>query len=111
MTSAAQRNQFLVTGAVRQGVELEDVKFDPVGSRSLKGVSEPVTLYEVRSGEERAVRTPDPVCGMELDEQTAEARLVWEGERLLFCSESCLRRFLENPGRYAVGPTDGGIEA
>jgi class 3 adenylate cyclase len=100
VTSAAQRHQFLVTDAVRQAVDLEGVEFDLVGSRSLKGVSEPVDLFEVRTGEERAIRTPDPVCGMELDEDSAEARLAWQGRHLLFCSEGCLRRFLQDPDRY-----------
>ena len=102
VTSAAQRNQFLVTDAVREAVDLEGVTFDPAGSRSLKGVSEPVDLFEVRTGEERVPRTADPVCGMELDDDSAEARLVWHGQRLLFCSEECLRRFLQDPDRYPL---------
>jgi class 3 adenylate cyclase/DNA-binding transcriptional MerR regulator len=107
VTSAAMRNQFLVTDAVRQAVDLEGVEFDLVGSRSLKGVSEPVDLFEVRTGEERSVRTPDPVCGMELDEESAEARLAWQGQQLLFCSEECLRRFLQDPDRYRLpDPSD-----
>jgi len=102
VTSAAQRNQFLVTDAVRQSVDLDGVEFELVGSRSLKGVSEPVDLFEVRSGEERTARTPDPVCGMELDDDSAEARLAWQGRHLLFCSEGCLRRFLQDPDRYPL---------
>jgi adenylate cyclase len=105
VTSAAQRNQFLVTDAVRQTVDLDGITFEEVGARSLKGVSEPVDLYEVRSGDGRAVRAADAVCGMELDEDTAEARLVWEGRPLLFCSQNCLRLFLENADRY-VGSAD-----
>src|SRR5881227_333463 len=58
VTSAAQRNQFLVTGAVREVVEQDGIEFDSVGSRSLKGISEAVDLYEVRTGEERKPRTP-----------------------------------------------------
>src|SRR5204863_7708914 len=56
VTSAAERNQFLVTDAVRQSVDLPGIEFEGVGSRSLKGVSEPVELYDVRSGEGRARR-------------------------------------------------------
>jgi adenylate cyclase len=100
VTSAAARNQFLVTDAVRETVDLDGVEFDHIGSRSLKGVSEPVDLFEVRTAEERVLRTADPVCGMELDEDTAEARLVWHDRPLLFCSEGCLRRFLQDPDRY-----------
>jgi adenylate cyclase len=106
VTSAAERNQFLVTDAVREAVDLEGIEFEDVGSRALKGVSEPVELYEVRSGVRRAMRAADPVCGMELDEETAEARLAWEGQPLLFCSQNCLRLFLENPGRHVAGPAE-----
>jgi adenylate cyclase len=102
VTSAAERNQFLVTNEMRQAVALEGIEFDAVGSRSLKGVSEPVDLFEVRTGDERTMRTPDPVCGMELDEDSAEARLVWQGQPLLFCSEGCLRRFLKDPHHYPL---------
>src|SRR5947209_3679355 len=108
VTSAAERNQFLVTDAVREAVDLEGIEFEDVGSRSLKGVSEAVELYEVRTGDGRTLRAADPVCGMELDEETSEARLAWEGRPLLFCSENCLRRFLESPGRYDVGPVEAG---
>jgi YHS domain-containing protein len=44
---------------------------------------------------------------MELDEDSAEARFVWHGQRLLFCSEGCLRRFLQDPDRY---PLPAGLE-
>ena len=64
-------------------------------------MSEPVELLEVVTAEGRILRTPDPVCGLELDEETAEARLAWEDRILLFCSENCLRRFLQDPDRYA----------
>jgi Cu+-exporting ATPase len=66
-----------------------------------------VDLFEVRTGEERVLRTADPVCGMELDEDTAEARFVWRDRPLLFCSEGCLRRFLNDPDRY---PLPAGLE-
>jgi adenylate cyclase len=102
VTSAAERNQFFVTDAVRRSVDLDGVLFEAAGSRSLKGVSEPVELFEVRTREHRIVRTHDPVCGMELDEDSAEGQLVWRGRHRLFCSEGCLRRFLQNPERYPV---------
>jgi len=105
VTSAAKRNQFLVTDAVRDAVDLEGIRFEGVGSRSLKGVSEPVDLYEVLTSDGRVLRTADPVCGMELDEASADAELAWRGRRLLFCSEECLRRFLANPERYVPSGT------
>jgi adenylate cyclase len=101
VTSAAKRNQLVITNAVRQELHEPDVQFESLGPHTLKGVSEPVELFEVRGATARRVRIADPVCGMELDEATSDAELSWEGRRLLFCSEGCLRRFLENPERYA----------
>jgi len=43
------RDQFLVTDAFPGAVELEEVVFESIGSRSLKGVSKPVELFEVRT--------------------------------------------------------------
>jgi YHS domain-containing protein len=72
----------------------------PAGTRSLKGLTEPVTLFELRRPADGPAKVADPVCGMELDEDTSETQLSWDGGRLLFCSERCLRRFLDHPDRY-----------
>lgn len=95
VTSAAARNQFLVTDALRSAVSRRDLDVVPVGRRDLKGVQEPVELFEVLAGDDPEGRHTDPVCGMELDEDSAEARLTWRDARLLFCSQRCLRLFLE----------------
>jgi Cu+-exporting ATPase len=42
----------------------------------------------------------DPVCGMELDEETAAASSEYDGDTYFFCSESCLREFEADPERY-----------
>jgi YHS domain-containing protein len=44
---------------------------------------------------------------VELDEATGEAKLSWRGRRRLFCSETCLRRFLESPDRYEPSEAPG----
>jgi class 3 adenylate cyclase/YHS domain-containing protein len=105
VTSAATRNQFLVTDAVREQLDGLDLEVVPIGARSLKGFSEDVELFEIPRGEAPDTRTMDPVCGMELDDATAAAHLAWQGGSLLFCSEGCLRRFLERPDRYAPADT------
>ena len=44
----------------------------------------------------------DPVCGMEVDERQAEPyQTLYEGEKYLFCSESCKTAFESNPEKYA----------
>lgn len=99
VTSVAARSQFLVTDAIRRSVSGEHVEFVPAGTHTLKGVSEPVELFDVRTADDPTSRHTGPVCGMELDEDSAEGQIDWLGERLLFCSERCLRLFLERSGR------------
>jgi len=107
VAAAATRHQFLVTDAVQRQLDGLDIEVVAVGARPLKGLSEEVELFELHREGLRRARVMDPVCGMELDEATAEANLAWHGQRLLFCSEPCLRRFLDNPERYEVRSSGG----
>jgi YHS domain-containing protein len=43
----------------------------------------------------------DPVCGMQVDEQTAAGRSEHEGRTYYFCSAGCKEKFDQDPGRYA----------
>jgi YHS domain-containing protein len=45
----------------------------------------------------------DPVCGMDVDERTAEASAEYEGRRYYFCSAACAAAFDQDPRRY-IGP-------
>ena len=44
----------------------------------------------------------DPVCGMRVDEWTAEFLFERHGLRHVFCSRRCLDRFSADPDRYAA---------
>ncbi len=43
----------------------------------------------------------DPVCGMRVDEWTAEISTTFAQERYVFCSQRCLDRFAAGPQQYA----------
>jgi YHS domain-containing protein len=43
-------------------------------------------------------KVTDPVCGMQIDSQTAAAQSQFEGETYYFCSKECARVFDANPG-------------
>jgi heavy metal translocating P-type ATPase len=45
------------------------------------------------------VRT-DPVCGMEVNPETAAGSITHDGIDYLFCSQSCLQAFRHDPARY-----------
>ncbi len=42
----------------------------------------------------------DPVCGMRVDEWTAEVFTEYNQQRYVFCSHRCLERFQAAPSRY-----------
>src|SRR5688572_13295336 len=43
----------------------------------------------------------DPVCGMQVDEQTAAGSSVFESRTHYFCSTGCKKKFDSNPSAYA----------
>jgi Cu+-exporting ATPase len=43
----------------------------------------------------------DPVCNMEIDEQSAAGRSEYQGQTYYFCSQSCKKEFDQNPQQYA----------
>ncbi|MFM8943836.1 MAG: YHS domain-containing protein [Actinomycetota bacterium] len=42
----------------------------------------------------------DPVCGMEVDPDTAQWRTEFGGQTYAFCAKGCLDDFLEDPTRF-----------
>jgi len=42
----------------------------------------------------------DPVCNMEIDEQSAAGRSQYQGDTYYFCTESCKNEFDQNPQQY-----------
>jgi P-type Cu+ transporter len=42
----------------------------------------------------------DPVCGMEVDPQTARHVTVHEGKAFYFCAPGCRKAFEADPQRY-----------
>jgi len=44
----------------------------------------------------------DPVCGMELEPDTAEYTVDYDGRTYYFCSADCLEAFEDSPEEYAA---------
>lgn len=42
----------------------------------------------------------DPVCGMEVDEETAPASTEYKGQTYYFCSQACKEGFEEELGEF-----------
>ena len=99
--SQAQRCQLVVTSAIRDAAgQHDDLVWESLGVRSLKGFSQPVELFAMDLTTLGAVRRTDPVCGMALDPQGERIQLEWHGDSYEFCSESCKAQFAANPGRF-----------
>ena len=101
VATQATPHQILITAAARTEIgALSQVTFTPLAARPLKGLTEDLELFEVRSEHRRSgERVRDPICGMEMAPTDVAARLVVKGREVAFCCERCLRVFLEAPQR------------
>jgi Cu+-exporting ATPase len=43
----------------------------------------------------------DPVCGMEIDPNTAADKRTFQGKDIYFCSKGCAKVFDADPRKYA----------
>jgi Cu+-exporting ATPase len=73
----------------------------PSTERTRDHVNVEVHEQETRKEDDMATVT-DPVCGMEIDPETAAASEEYESQTYYFCSESCHQRFMETPDKYAA---------
>ncbi|HEY9202484.1 MAG TPA: ATP-binding cassette domain-containing protein [Gammaproteobacteria bacterium] len=48
----------------------------------------------------------DPVCGMRVDDWTANVRTYYQDKHYVFCSRRCLQRFEEDPAKYLQEKND-----
>ena len=49
---------------------------------------------------EKKRQVTDPVCGMELEPETAYSKVEYEGHTVYFCSQSCQEKFERDPEKY-----------
>ncbi len=43
----------------------------------------------------------DVVCGMDIDPNTADSQMEYQGETYYFCSNDCHAKFMAEPQKYA----------
>jgi len=53
----------------------------------------------------------DPICNMEVDEQSAAGQSEYQGKTYYFCSEGCKEEFDQNPQHYANQAAQGAGQA
>ena len=98
IAALAGANEILLTAGMIPAAEEAGAELISTGKHSLQGIDEPVALVRIERGGETVDR--DPVCGMVVGDD-AVARLRHDDVMYAFCSPTCLRKFLEDPPRYA----------
>ncbi len=53
----------------------------------------------------------DPVCGMTVDEKTAQNKSDYKGNSYYFCSAGCKKTFDADPEKYLKGAPPKGMPA
>ena len=56
------------------------------------------------------MKVDDPVCGMSLESEKANASETYQGRSYYFCSAQCHRSFKADPGKFAAKAGQGGAE-
>ena len=51
------------------------------------------------------MQVTDPVCGMEIEAETAAAQSEYNGQMYYFCCEHCKKSFEKQPEKYVNGDT------
>jgi YHS domain-containing protein len=54
----------------------------------------------ISSAEEGRAMPVDPVCKMEVDQETAPGHTEYDGKEFYFCSLACQQKFEHDPGAY-----------
>jgi YHS domain-containing protein len=95
LLSEAERHETVLTEeARRRAGELPNIAFHPIGTRSIKGVDEPLELYRIETATTAADdRQHDPVCGMQLRLTEVAARMTIGDDDYVFCSTRCMSIF------------------
>lgn len=98
----ARGNQILCSErVVTLASDMENVEYRALGLTRFKHVPDPVAIFEVIAGHQRVESNLiDPVCRMQVREDTAPARLPFGGKTYYFCSFDCAKMFVNNPEPY-----------
>ena len=106
----AGRNEIVVSASARREAgALVDASFTPLSMRTVKGIVEPLELFNVEARDhEPPRRRVDPICGMQLRDDEIAARMTLGNDEHVFCSETCLDLFVsQRSGAHLQAPGGG----
>lgn len=97
----ARPGALVVTRPVALSASNADYAVVPIGPKSLKGLMEPVELFEIDPCEHDDEAVTDPVCGMRVNRRSAIVLSDWSGGSLGFCSSRCVGIYEQAPDRFS----------
>jgi class 3 adenylate cyclase len=81
--------------------DLNNLVYRSLGLASFKNIIDPIEIFEVVTGDRRnEINQFDPVCRMQVKQDTAPAKLPYQGKTHYFCSFDCAKTFATDPERY-----------
>lgn len=100
----ARGDQILCTDDVAvRAQKVAGIEVLPMGRVQFKNIVNPVAIFEIVTGDERReAPVIDPVCRMQVNRESAPARLPFKNRSFYFCSFECAKIFAETPERYAA---------
>lgn len=98
----AAGSEVLITKAALEAAgEIEGVTFESRGEKLVRNVAVPVALFAaLRDDTSEAESHIDPVCRMVVAEGREAGSFRHRETEYRFCSQGCLRRFLDDPHAY-----------
>ncbi len=98
----ARAGQILCTEKVKiLAGDLDEIAYRSLGLASFKNIIDPIEIFEVVMGDRPGeINQFDPVCRMHVKQDTAPAKLPYQGKTHYFCSFDCAQTFATDPERY-----------
>jgi adenylate cyclase len=92
---------FVTRSVLEAAGEIEGVTFESRGENLVRNVAAPVAVFAaLRERRRRDERHLDPVCRMVVAEGREAGSLRHHETEYRFCSQECMRRFLDAPDAY-----------
>lgn len=98
----AQPGTLAVTRPVALAAGTGDFAVVPLGSRLLKGLMDPVELFQIDPCGHDEQTFTDPVCGMRIRRQSAVVIPALVDDGIVFCSARCADIYRDSPERFSA---------
>lgn len=105
VAALAAGGRLLTTAGFHAAAGAAGFSIRELGETHLRGLVEPVHLYEIAVAESDPLVVIDPVCRMRCTTSDAIGMLRHEGVESWFCSLACLQRFMARPAAFLVAAT------